>query len=203
MKNSSTGHLGRLFNAVILRVAACNARGSQPYEKTTRFPITTFGNDARRGQLRGFTLIELLVVVLIVGILSAIALPQYNKAVLKSRVATAFARLSALDQSQTVFHMANGTYATDMDALGVGLKEVECHPSLDSLVYCVGFVGVAGTLFFEWHGYHATAQKYWICAARIGNEAAQGICQSYAKEWGGTRAPYDSGKYVYYFGAPR
>ena len=54
-----------------------------------------------------FTLIELLVVVLIIGILSAIALPQYTKAVEKARVAEALINLRHIQQAWKVQLMAD------------------------------------------------------------------------------------------------
>ena len=59
----------------------------------------------------GFTLIELLVVVLIIGILSSIALPQYTKAVEKSRAAEAETYLADWVTAQAIYKMANGGYA--------------------------------------------------------------------------------------------
>lgn len=56
----------------------------------------------------GFTLIELLVVVLIIGILSAIALPQYTKAVEKSRTAEALANLKSLREQQALCFLEKG-----------------------------------------------------------------------------------------------
>ena len=66
-----------------------------------------------------FTLIELLVVVLIIGILAAIALPQYQKAVVRSRYAGLMAIVKHIQEAQEVFYLANGAYAANCEELGI------------------------------------------------------------------------------------
>jgi len=69
----------------------------------------------------GFTLIELLVVVLIIGILAAVALPQYQRAIWKSRAVGTLLFARALRDAQDAYYMANGTFTGDATQLDINL----------------------------------------------------------------------------------
>ena len=68
---------------------------------------------------KGFTLIELLVVVLIIGILAAIALPQYFKAVEKAKAAEALSIISSIYGAEQRYYMVREGWTTKIGELDV------------------------------------------------------------------------------------
>ena len=66
-----------------------------------------------------FTLIELLIVVLIIGILAAVALPQYQKTVEKSKATQALTLLKSVYNAAKAYQLANGNWPEDFESLAV------------------------------------------------------------------------------------
>ena len=70
-------------------------------------------------QWAGFTLIELVVVVLIVALLTAVAVPQYNRAVVKFRYKSMFPLAKAIRVGQEHFYLTHGYYAQKLSDLDI------------------------------------------------------------------------------------
>ncbi|MBR3632806.1 MAG: prepilin-type N-terminal cleavage/methylation domain-containing protein [Elusimicrobiaceae bacterium] len=74
---------------------------------------------------QAFTLVELLVVVLIIGVLSAIAIPMYQGAVDKSHWSTMLPGAKAIKDAEEAIKMTNGSYTDEMANLDVTMNNTD------------------------------------------------------------------------------
>ena len=64
-------------------------------------------------QKKGFTLMEMLATILIIGILAAIALPEYKTAVYNSRLSGVMTNVKSIANSLELYYLSMGKYPTD------------------------------------------------------------------------------------------
>jgi type IV pilus assembly protein PilA len=88
----------------------------------TEFKAKFLQHINKRRQDQGFTLIELLVVIIIIGILSAIALPAFLNQANKAKQSEAKQYVSSINKGQQAYYAENTKFGSDVAILGLGLK---------------------------------------------------------------------------------
>ncbi|WP_309740354.1 type IV pilin-like G/H family protein [Chamaesiphon sp. OTE_20_metabat_361] len=75
--------------------------------------------NARRNSEKGFTLVELLVVIVIIGILTAIALPAFLNETAKAKQTEGKQNVNSINKAQIARRAQEQTYTTDLDILAI------------------------------------------------------------------------------------
>lgn len=89
---------------------------------------------AKKSDNAGFTLIELLVVIIIIGILSAIALPSFLNQANKAKQSEAKTYVGSLNRGQQAYYLENSNFTGDIDELGVSIPAQTTNYSYEMTV---------------------------------------------------------------------
>lgn len=135
----------------------------------------------QRREDKGFTLIELLVVIIIIGILSAIALPSFLSQANKAKQTEAKQYVASINKGQQAYFAENTQFAADVTTLGIGLKT-----QTTNYTYTVGVITGAGATAAATQGTGSPLKGYAGAVALVGTGGSEAkttqsiLCESAA-----------------------
>ena len=146
-------------------------------------------NSTRRCSLRkGFSLMELMITVIIITALAAVAVPQYKKAVLKSRFSALYPIVQPLAQGQESYYLNQGEYAKDLSALDVSLPGMASGTTStlqdgtqvklgveDNHIYVRAEKGNNALMIYQNHSPNFAGETH--CEALIEDDLANWLCE--------------------------
>jgi len=140
----------------------------------------------------GFTLIELLVVVLIIGILAAIALPQYKRAVGKAKLASIKNAVDSIVEAEERYYLVNNEYTEDLRVLDIENVGYVCYfTSVYATASCEVQIFGIGV-----HYKRSTANwRRCVVYSRNENDTANQVCK---EDTGHNAIIHDENSYIYY-----